>query len=170
MAAYSFDHGSSKSLGPDLMVSYHGRDNPHYNSVRNKGSPPKRVVTRSYRALDGTEEEEGTSGATEDPSLLPKTSIDPPGRRVRRTKSRYHDEVPLEEKVKKMSVVDRSIKKNSPCPCGSGLRYKKCCLASQKLAVRQERERLKSDLEDREGETSDSPAKSSNASFQTVTI
>ena len=31
------------------------------------------------------------------------------------------------------------VKKNAPCPCGSGLRYKKCCLAKQKHAARLER-------------------------------
>jgi len=28
------------------------------------------------------------------------------------------------------------VKKNDACPCGSGLRYKKCCLARQKHAIR----------------------------------
>jgi SEC-C motif len=28
------------------------------------------------------------------------------------------------------------VKKNSPCPCGSGLRFKKCCAAQEKRASR----------------------------------
>jgi hypothetical protein len=30
----------------------------------------------------------------------------------------------------------KPVKKNSPCPCGSGQRYKKCCLAKGKHAAR----------------------------------
>jgi hypothetical protein len=31
---------------------------------------------------------------------------------------------------------DKRVRKNSSCPCGSGLRYKKCCWAKEKHAAR----------------------------------
>jgi uncharacterized protein YecA (UPF0149 family) len=34
----------------------------------------------------------------------------------------------LVEELKSNSPVKRSIGKNAPCPCGSGKKYKKCCL------------------------------------------
>lgn len=44
-------------------------------------------------------------------------------------------------------------KKNDTCPCGSGLRYKKCCLAREKHAKRLESMKSKSSsAEDSTGE------------------
>jgi hypothetical protein len=37
--------------------------------------------------------------------------------------SRHYDEYPVKNKAKSMKGADR----NSPCPCGSGKKYKKCC-------------------------------------------
>lgn len=31
-------------------------------------------------------------------------------------------------------------KRNKPCPCGSGIKYKKCCLVKQLDAARQQRD------------------------------
>jgi len=31
------------------------------------------------------------------------------------------------EKTDPVRVVDRKVGRNDPCPCGSGLKYKKCC-------------------------------------------
>ena len=33
-------------------------------------------------------------------------------------------------------VKDHKIGRNDPCPCGSGLKYKKCCLSSGKYETR----------------------------------
>src|SRR6266849_3791797 len=32
-----------------------------------------------------------------------------------------------------------SISRNAPCPCGSGRKYKRCCLADEEQAVREAR-------------------------------
>ena len=175
MFAYSVDHGETKSIGPDLAVSFHRHDN-HYNSVRKKGSPPKRVdVNLVYDKADTKEGAELEAAGSIDDTIAThgSVSLDPPGRRVQRTKSRHHAEPAeesVEERVQKLTINDKPIQKNSPCPCGSGLRYKKCCLAKQKLASRLEKERRKAKLEGREDETSDSPTQPSSSSFQTVTI
>ena len=38
--------------------------------------------------------------------------------------------------VKKQPVrnADRKVGPNDPCPCGSGKKYKKCCMQKDKLA------------------------------------
>jgi hypothetical protein len=44
--------------------------------------------------------------------------------------------------------IKKNIKRSAPCPCGSGLRYKKCCLARQKHATRVERLKAKRQVEE----------------------
>jgi uncharacterized protein YchJ len=34
----------------------------------------------------------------------------------------------LLKELKTVSVASKPISKNAPCPCGSGKKYKKCCL------------------------------------------
>ncbi len=31
---------------------------------------------------------------------------------------------------------DQQINKNAPCPCGSGLKYKRCCMGKSKASAR----------------------------------
>jgi len=66
----------------------------------------------------------------------------------------------------------KNIKRSAPCPCGSGLRYKKCCLAKQKHSTRIERLKAKNQEEEEveisglhEGETM-----SPRGMFQVVSI
>ena len=44
--------------------------------------------------------------------------------------------------VKKQPVrkADKKVGPNDPCPCGSGKKYKKCCMQKDKNAGRQEQE------------------------------
>lgn len=44
------------------------------------------------------------------------------------------------------------INRNEPCPCGSGLKYKKCCLGSQEISLL---EKAQSDLESLERQVKD---------------
>src|SRR5699024_7549775 len=39
---------------------------------------------------------------------------------------------------KKMGEVIVSVGRNDPCPCGSGKKYKKCCLNKEEAAVKKE--------------------------------
>lgn len=36
-----------------------------------------------------------------------------------------------------------SVSRNDPCPCGSGLKYKKCCLGKESEIKRQRRQNLR---------------------------
>lgn len=54
---------------------------------------------------------------------------------------------------KEQQEGSKPLKKNDTCPCGSGLRYKKCCLAREKHAKRLESMKNKnSSGEDNAGE------------------
>lgn len=121
MAAFTIDHGAKKSMGSDMLVSYH--DNDHYNSVRNKLHPPK-------------------------PS---EVIIPPKERRMIQNNGHKSQEQPEVDTVinalskscisekNNVVAVQKNVKRSAPCPCGSGLRYKKCCLAKQKQAKRLDR-------------------------------
>ena len=140
LAAFTIDHGESRSMGPDLLVSYH--DNDHYNSVRNKLYPPKpsRIKPPSpmndhtniqIKNIENTHQESEIENVTASLSKLPINE-------------------PEEKEIK----TKKTLKRSAPCPCGSGLRYKRCCLAKQKHATRMER--LKAESQCDEGDLSGS--------------
>ena len=131
LAAFTIDHGESKSTGPDILVSFH--DNDHYNSVRNKLYPPKASpmlvsVTAgvSSQMNDSTDVQVKKYQNTNDKSEMDNITLS-------------FSNMPLGEHVGKELKTKKTIKRSAPCPCGSGLRYKKCCLARQKHAIRMER-------------------------------
>lgn len=56
------------------------------------------------------------------------------------------------DKLKKKQAIQPRSKgyaplRNRPCPCGSGERYKKCCLLKEREAERQARQQLREQLE-----------------------
>ena len=143
--AYTIEHGSSKkSAGPDLLVTYH--DNDHYNSVRSSagGKPPPPIKTyivddddpmaiddsaekddKDAEMLVTAEEENGITAATNNNSTESNGAV---GDTLASTTTNNNNAV---------AGPPQQQKKNSPCHCGSGLRYKKCCLAKEKQAARQ---------------------------------
>jgi len=141
--AYTIEHGSSqKSAGPDLLVTYH--DNDHYNSVRSSagGKPPPPIKTyivdddpmaiddsaengdKDAEMMVTAEEENGISAATNNSTDLNGAV----GDTLAPTTTNNNNTVAGQQQHQK---------KNSPCHCGSGLRYKKCCLPKEKQAARQ---------------------------------
>ena len=154
MAAFTIDHGAKKAMGSDLLVSYH--DNDHYNSVRNKLHPPtpSRVTIPSN----------GHSGTRSSSN---------------RHKSRGHSEVDaLTDSMSKSCIneknnflaVPSNIKRSAPCPCGSGLRYKKCCLAKQKEAKRLDRIKGNKDSEEEEFSDESEDRGETQEAFRVVAI
>jgi OTU domain-containing protein 3 len=163
---YTFNHGGPKSAGPDLVVSFHGHDN-HYNSIRNKRFPPKKFDVNVNRDIND-KERNGAAEKTNKLSSHERTCIDPPGMPAERGRSREKGDV-LEESMQKLSLAKRSTRRNDPCYCGSGLRYKKCCSSKQKHAARVES--MKSRIEDHDDEdTSGSAEEEDTMPFQTVKI
>lgn len=113
------------------MVSFH--DNNHYNSVRDsKAKPPKQKPTKALnRNLSGSSSRDSTLNESD------KTSSDVTSST---TVSSSLSELSVDERpdpaTKQPEENAKSVKKNDPCPCGSGKRYKKCCLAKEKHAAR----------------------------------
>jgi len=119
LAAFTIDNGDGPTIGRDLLLSFH--DNDHYNSVRLTSSPPlpiplpeeskdesndrKRVVVEKRNNVSS-----GSTQSGDSPSSMETT-----------------------EKKGALDIAPPR-KKNSPCPCGSGLGYKRCCFLSKKKA------------------------------------
>jgi hypothetical protein len=111
------EHDQGESGGTDMMISYH--ENDHYNSVRDNSAakpPPPAKIKRL------TNIESSHSGDTE--AILEEEDID-----VEITK-------PEEIVVKPRVPTGKPVKKNAPCPCESGLRYRKCCWETNKSKER----------------------------------
>lgn len=131
--AFTIEHGQSESGGPDMMLSYHGSE--HYNSVRDNaaGKPPPPSRTSFAKPEHSTVTDESPESNTE-PILenedIDKMDLDDNGETTPTSIDKALEKM-LEE-----PPPAKSPKKNDPCPCGSGLRYKKCCLEIAKSKER----------------------------------
>ena len=126
LAAFTINHGTGKeSTGPDMLLSYH--DNDHYNSVRDNkvGKPPPPI-----KAFIKTEDEKREDAMTED------MEVESEPKDMSTTEDGSNNSDPPMPTKKKTNV-----KKGSPCPCGSGLKYRKCCSAKQRRGKRAKRVR-----------------------------
>jgi hypothetical protein len=153
LSAFTIDHGESESSGPDLLVSFH--DNDHYNSVRDEKVPPKapakRKATKSKLKADKSEEDGKKADMSgEDGEKVEKVEkAEEDGKNAELSeKQDTSTTTSMSSSMSDLSVTDmdkpnakaaKPPKKNAPCPCGSGKRYKKCCLARQKHAGRVEK-------------------------------
>jgi len=104
-----------------MMLSYHGSE--HYNSVRDDsaGKPPP------------------PSKALYAPTLKKSISIESEGDETEVILENGEDTMEIDEiaeKEDKPLLTAKPPKKKDPCRCGSGLRYKKCCLDADKSKER----------------------------------
>jgi len=156
LAAFTIDHGDSKRMDSDLCVSYH--DNDHYNSVRNKLYSPKPSqvnrpslsAERDVHIKNNTNEKMESSEIENLATSLLESSIT--------TKSE-----------KTGISIQKNVKRSAPCPCGSGLRYKKCCLAKQKETTRMDRMKAKKQC-DEDGMSDVNDDRRSQEMFRIVAI
>ena len=119
LSAMNIGHGQEKkSSGPDLLLSYH--DNDHYSSVRAAASKA------SKSKGDGEEK-------IEDDNCEQKV-----GKKLKSPKkdhekgARVSPDEPDAKSPKKTKQSTSKPKKNAPCHCGSGKRYKNCCSSAEK--------------------------------------
>lgn len=117
LSAYSIEPGDEKPSGPDLLVSFH--DNDHYNSIRDKKSPPE-LSSKLNKLNHRPWSENGSSEASESTC-------------TNSTATASLSDMSLSDGI---AVSKKAVKKNDTCPCGSGQRYRKCCLAKEKHAKR----------------------------------
>jgi uncharacterized protein YchJ len=151
LAAFTIDHGESESSGPDLLVSFH--DNDHYNSVHNNDAAPKPSVKRKARSInkaepnstDESENKTEPSTRVEDlkTSVIEKSdaTVNENSDTTMSTADASMSELSVDDKdgADEKQKSTKPPKKSAPCPCGSGLRYKKCCHAKDKHAARVEK-------------------------------
>lgn len=155
--AFSIEIGHDDESGDKLLLSYH--DNGHYNSVRDENTAIKPITNGSTAAhtardvssannggkkkkkkkrdkanslrMDGDEEEKKDGGELEVAEATNDES-----REEDSSKRIGESEGPVNDAADNDSKRQLVLRKNDPCPCGSGLRYKKCCLATEKSRVR----------------------------------
>jgi hypothetical protein len=119
------DHGSNKkAAGPDMLVSYH--DNDHYNSVRDntqssKLPPVIKTFTKVYSDTDEGEHDEHEDVYDSTDTTATSTT----------------DVAMDEDEDDEAKKTPRPVRKNASCPCGSGQRYRKCCLSKEAKEVKQ---------------------------------
>jgi len=176
LAALTLDHGSEEAAsGPDMMVSYH--DNSHYNSVRDrslsKPPPPSKHFTKP------TTETMEVGKQTDDLKSVDETEIEDAGSVL---KDNSDCQLQNTEGIKAKTdsygstgtscALSSTVKKSAPCPCGSGLRYKKCCLAKEKRDRRLERikKAVQSDAESSALEEDDDDDQEMDSGFRVLHI
>lgn len=134
VAAWTIEHcdddGTNSGGLRDMMVSYH--ENDHYNSVRDSSqskppTPPRNVKKRIETSV---EIESKDSGETE-VSYKANDDNDESAKQPKK-ESPSIEQAP----ATKPASMHKPTKKNSPCPCGSGLKYRKCCYDANKSKER----------------------------------
>ena len=146
LSAFTIDHGEEDSEGPDLLLSYH--DNDHYNSVRDRNSTCKPVDSQLAKRKTCRKEvnkSNDTNQSTEADTTITSMS-----------------ELSMDDAGESKKVQKLPMKKNAQCPCGSNLKYKKCCLAKEKRAARLKR--MKENSSDRDTNDSSSQEEVKEAS------
>jgi uncharacterized protein YchJ len=108
LSAFTIDHNCPTTSGKDLLLSFH--DGDHYNSVRTKDvGKPHRIKEQQ------------------------KITINPKATKALSPNIKGMKELSMNDGKGGGEVAStKSIKRNAPCLCGSGLRYKKCCFAKDR--------------------------------------
>ncbi len=133
----------------DLMLAYHGND--HYNSVvrRNKEQ------STSFPPSSNDETNPDDTNNIND--------VD--------TNNQDHDTSSQSNKIGNESrCVSRRPTRGSICPCGSGLKYKKCCMAQEKAKKRTAKFVSENHHNKEEGGKNDDTDEDYIGSFRVITI
>lgn len=145
---YNIGIGEQKPLGPNFLLSYH--ENSHYNSVHDHNQT----------------------------CVMPSTDPFHDEQQVGSTHERQHHGESFDGKALSSSTAQDNVqdvkrtKKNDSCPCGSNLRYKKCCFATDKSRMRAEKFKMKNQRHDLESnlETDTMRMREFENSFQILNI
>ena len=147
LSALNICHGAKSASGPDLLLSYH--DNDHYSSVRDNSSKPKpQAVANNGVSKNNLLVERSDSGEGEKERR--KERGNRKGSKAR-ARNDYNGQYSLDDSKEQIPSAttkpdplasnesegrSRNSKKGASCPCGSGLKYKKCCFAKEKHEAR----------------------------------
>lgn len=134
MSAFHVGPGDDKKPSqPPVLLSFH--ENQHYNSVRDikvgKPPPPIKTFEKSDKSVDEIEMEQVSIDAE---STDTDDDFEEEGVEVAEAPQLENGDT--ESESHESTGSKKEVKKSAPCPCGSGLRYKKCCWAKEKHADR----------------------------------
>lgn len=161
LSAITIEHDKDESTGSDLLVSFHSGD--HYNSVRYKnGRRPEKTLSRSSSERRTSRQKSRRSslhrgasvngiGTTSSRSEFTRSSqsdtVTTSASTISTTEESLCDQSRSEQKKIPLATVvgveNKPTKRSSPCPCGSGRRYKKCCWAKERSESRNRKQKEK---------------------------
>ena len=95
----------SASTTEYLLQAWEHRGDCHFSEFRRRYDLIKSIGSRSFSSLA-----ESSSSPQVQPVVTPPTRIDPP---------------------QKITASIPRVRRNDPCPCGSGRKYKRCCATRQ---------------------------------------
>ncbi|KAL7535381.1 hypothetical protein ACHAXR_006454 [Thalassiosira sp. AJA248-18] len=109
--------------GGDLLLSYHGND--HFNSVHPIGGGGVLRSKQSTKSTDGpsSSTEKNQKNGNNNQQTNVETATD-------------QAEATTQSASAEKSSRSRPPTRGSNCPCGSGVKYKKCCMAQEKSKKR----------------------------------
>jgi hypothetical protein len=127
-SAFAVGPGDDKKpSAPPVLLSFH--ENEHYNSVRDSavGKPPPPIKT--FKKFVDEMDPQVIDAETETDEELNEEGDEEAG-------APQLENEGTEIESPESTGMQKVVKKSAPCPCGSKLRYKKCCWAKQKHAER----------------------------------
>lgn len=139
LAVFTIDCDCEEPCGPNMLLSFHSGD--HYNSVRqnagnggNSKNKKGKISRGSSRKLSSYASGGSSRRSLSDTATTSSTiSNSPPTDGLQDTNIVVATVVGIDDVP--------TVKKNDPCPCGSGRRYKRCCWANVKEEKKEERRR-----------------------------
>ena len=158
---YKIEYDEEDISGHDLLLSYH--ENSHYNSVIDENLKKQWNSQKSQPKKRNKDEESSINNNNNNNNNKNKNN----------DKYDKNDKKQISDDSNKQN--DRPLQRNAICPCGSKLKYKKCCQPKDKLKKRQEKIRARFGLND-EQEENEKDAKetclldNTDSSFRLMTI
>lgn len=144
--------------GPALVLSYH--DGNHYNSLAELDGGNSGQVQEQVETVNSSEQDAPTPGGSASErqldSAIHKNQVSvelvfQEGGFVRLVLHFFQDTTlgtqSMSQKKKARITVSGPIRRNKPCLCGSGLKYKNCCGAKGAAKRRAKRETVAGDVE-----------------------
>jgi len=164
--AFSIESGHDEETGDKLLLSYHGQD--HYNSIRDENTKIKPMTIPTDKKYKPKKKKSSGDGGDEKKDDV-GDAVDLPVAEEEKREDQKDAGVSNENKGENLAREstgdnsdqhgrrpERILRKNDPCHCGSGLRYKKCCLVTEKSKARaakwKENNRISGDGGDGESE------------------
>jgi hypothetical protein len=158
VGAFSIECGQETNSGNDLLVSYH--ENDHYNSVHDAKRPIQK------RPLQKRTSERGPASDHSNIASTTSTSSSFNNNNSRKKEAKVKNGSTGVNKGNATSTSSNNpksqlpMRRNDLCSCGTGLRYKKCCMETDKSLLQVQKWKEKNglitvDLENQSNEQND---------------